>query len=144
MHTTWLLRSTAVVLGVLPCAAADGKAVLWRPPGTITITDFDELQLANTITAGAGVIPVKVRTIDDIVSELGIKRVDLLKLNIEGAEHEVLGQVISVGVRPKVITLTYEGRGALRKAYAWTSRLRQAGYRFLGRRGWWFTYVHGV
>jgi len=58
--------------------------------GTVAITDFDELHLANTIAGGTGVIPVKVRTIDDIVSELGIKRVDLLKLNIEGSEFNAL------------------------------------------------------
>ena len=67
----------------LQCAVAD-------EPGTATITDFDDRQQANTIAGDRGVIPVKLRTIDDIVSELGIERVDLIKLNIEGSELNAL------------------------------------------------------
>ena len=66
----------------LQCAVADEA-------GTVAITDFDD-QEVNTIAGGSGVIPVKVRTIDDVVSELGIKRVDLIKLNIEGSELNAL------------------------------------------------------
>ena len=67
----------------LQCAVAEEA-------GTVTITDFDDRQQANTIAGDSGVIPVKVRTLDNIVSELGIKRVDLLKLNIEGSELKAL------------------------------------------------------
>lgn len=81
------------------------------------------------------------RSVTSLMGEYGHTRVDLLKLNIEGAEHEVMENVIGAGVRPKVITLTYEGRGALKRTYAWTNRLRRLGYRYLGRRGWFFTYV---
>jgi len=66
----------------LQCAVADEA-------GTVAITDFDD-QEVNTIAGGSGVIPVKVRTIDDVVSELGIERVDLIKLNIEGSELNAL------------------------------------------------------
>ena len=68
----------------LQCAVGDQA-------GIATITDFDnDRQQSNTIAGGTGVIPVKLRTIDDIVSELGIKRVDLIKLNIEGTELNAL------------------------------------------------------
>jgi FkbM family methyltransferase len=70
---------------VVPLQCAVGDAA-----GTVTITDFDYRQQSNTIVGGTGVITVKLKTIDNIVSELGIKHVDLIKLNIEGSELNAL------------------------------------------------------
>jgi FkbM family methyltransferase len=81
------------------------------------------------------------RSIPSLMRELGHDRIDLLKMNIEGAEHVVLGAAIDAGIRPRVITLTYEGDDALLKARVWTKRLRSEGYRCLGRVGWFVTYV---
>lgn len=81
------------------------------------------------------------RSIPSMMRELGHDRIDLLKMNIEGAEHVVLGAVIDAGVRPRVIALTYEGDDALLKARVWTKRLRDEGYRCLGRVAWYVTYV---
>lgn len=53
--------------------------------GTAQITDTTRCQ-ANTIVAGDSGIEVPTRRLDDVVSELGIKRVALIKMNIEGAE----------------------------------------------------------
>jgi len=55
--------------------------------------------------------------------ELGHDRVDLLKMNIEGAEHVVLESAFHASVRPVVVTLTWEGHHALAKARAWTRHL---------------------
>ena len=68
---------------LLQCAVGDEA-------GTATITDFDYQQQSNTIVGGTGVIPVNVSTIDGIVSEQGLKRIDLIKLNIEGSELNAL------------------------------------------------------
>jgi FkbM family methyltransferase len=62
----------------LQCAASDLD-------GTIHITDMGRHQ-ANTIVTGQGAIAVQARTLDEIVQQLGIKRIDLIKMNIEGAE----------------------------------------------------------
>jgi FkbM family methyltransferase len=82
------------------------------------------------------------RSVPSLMRELGHERIDLLKLNIEGAEDRVLSGALDAGVRPRVITLTYEGRRAFRKALNWTRRLRYEGYQVLGVRGWFVTYVH--
>lgn len=83
------------------------------------------------------------RSVPSIMRELGHERLDLLKLNIEGAEDRVLEGALEEGVRPRVITLTYEGRRAFRKALSWTRRLRREGYHLLGVRSWFVTYLHG-
>ena len=81
------------------------------------------------------------RSIPSLMRELGHDRVDLLKMNIEGAEHVVLESAFHAGVRPVVVTLTWEGHHALAKARAWTRHLAAEGYAFAGRKDWWFTYV---
>ena len=104
----------------------------------------DPAHVSHSVTellGGEGHFDAPCRSVTSLMAEYGHDRLDLLKLNIEGAEHEVLDEVIRAGVRPQVIALTYEGRGALRKAYAWTARLRGTGYDFVGRLGWFFTYT---
>jgi FkbM family methyltransferase len=90
---------------------------------------------------GAGFFDAPCRSIPSLMRELGHDRIDLLKMNIEGAEHVVLEAAINAGIRPRVITLTYEGDDALLKARVWTRRLRNEGYRCLGRVAWFVTYV---
>jgi FkbM family methyltransferase len=81
------------------------------------------------------------RSIPSLMRELGHDRVDLLKMNIEGAEGTVLDAALAAGIRPGIITLTWEGDGAFRKAIDRTSALRSEGYAFVGRNAWFFTYV---
>ena len=56
--------------------------------GEVTISD-DAHYLRNAITEDGGV-RVPSRRIDSLAAELGIQRIDLLKMNIEGAEREAL------------------------------------------------------
>jgi hypothetical protein len=58
--------------------------------GTMEISDLGS-HLHNTILRRDGNgIEVPARRIDTIAAELGIKRIDLLKMNIEGAERHAL------------------------------------------------------
>ena len=66
----------------LQCAVSDAA-------GTVRITDNIRRQ-SNTIVAGQEGTEVSTRTIDDIIKELGIERVALIKMNIEGAEAAAL------------------------------------------------------
>lgn len=81
------------------------------------------------------------RSVPSLMKELGHERIDLLKMNIEGAEDVVLESVLAAGIRPTVITMTIEGERSLPRALAWTKRLRGDGWRLLGRLAWWFTFV---
>jgi hypothetical protein len=90
---------------------------------------------------GHGYFEAPCRSIPSMMRELGHDRIDVLKMNIEGAEHVVLEAALAARVLPRVITLTFEGDGAMRKARTWASRLRGEGYELLGRVAWFFTFV---
>jgi FkbM family methyltransferase len=92
---------------------------------------------------GQGFFEAPCRSIPSIMRELGHDRVDLLKMNIEGAEDVVLAAMLDAGVRPRVIITTFEGSRALTKTRDWTARLRANGFQLVGREGWCFTYVRG-
>jgi len=90
---------------------------------------------------GGDVFLAQCESIPSAMRRLGHSHLDLLKMNIEGAEHVVLGATLDAGVFPSVVMLTWEGNDAFWKAVSWTKRLRREGYRFVGRVGWYFTYV---
>ncbi|HZT15297.1 MAG TPA: FkbM family methyltransferase [Gaiellaceae bacterium] len=54
--------------------------------GTVRVTDRPNADL-NTIVAADEGAPVPARTLDDVLAALGVDHVDLLKMNIEGAER---------------------------------------------------------
>jgi FkbM family methyltransferase len=57
--------------------------------GTVSFSD-DERYLENRMTDDATGITVPARTLDDLLDEWGLDRVDFLKMNIEGAEAAAL------------------------------------------------------
>ncbi|MEO5841419.1 MAG: FkbM family methyltransferase [Acidimicrobiales bacterium] len=55
-------------------------------PGMLHISDDDPIAKGNTVMGQSGGIDVQGRTLDSVVHELGLTRIDLVKMNIEGAE----------------------------------------------------------
>jgi FkbM family methyltransferase len=47
--------------------------------------------------AGAAAVVAPVRAIDKVLDELGVDRVDLLKINVEGAEYDILEALVRSG-----------------------------------------------
>lgn len=82
-----------------------------------------------------------VRRLGSVMTELGHDHIDLLKLNIEGAEGPVLETLFEDRIWPTTIALTFEGRQPLREAREWTRRLAGVGYRVIGVHGWAVTYL---
>lgn len=81
------------------------------------------------------------RSLPSIMKQLGHKHIHLLKMNVEGVEDIILENALAAGIRPDVIVVTWEGNRAFLKAIRWTLRLKSNGWRFLGRKGWYFTYA---
>ncbi len=54
--------------------------------GEILIDDREN-HLTNSIVGTTRGIPVRMRSLDDLIDELGLERIDFLKMNIEGAEQ---------------------------------------------------------
>lgn len=82
-------------------------------------------------------IEVPVRSLDDLMRESGHKHLDLLKLDIEGAEYRVIDSIIDNGISNTVLCVEFdeihnpmdsESRIRIRKS---ASRLISAGYQLV-------------
>ena len=78
------------------------------------------------------VIEVPAFSLETIVKKLGHDRIDLLKMDIEGAEYEVLEGLLAAPVKPKQLLVEFHHRfveDGLARTYAVIERLRAVGYR---------------
>ncbi len=79
-------------------------------------------------------IPVVTKDLDSIMDTLGHDDVDLLRMDIEGAEFEVLDALLATSVRPRQVLVEFHHRFAgigKDKAADILSRLRAEGYRIM-------------
>lgn len=109
-------------------AAYDGQATFFPPENP----EFISHTMLPRTTAGDPAIQVEVRRVSTLMRELGHERVDVLKMDIEGAEYEVIDDILATG--PAVPQLLIEfhhrfsGVGIERTRQAVTA-LNAAGYR---------------
>jgi FkbM family methyltransferase len=98
---------------VLPLAVGDrdGDAEFFPNPHTWASS------LKSTFATGPG-ITVQVRTLDTLLDEIGLDQVDLVKLDIEGSEHDVLRAFR--GLPTRAGALIGEMHGFLPEVYAAT------------------------
>lgn len=75
-------RSRLANVELVRCAVAGRE-------GTVTLTDGRD-HLGNSMVGASEGVEVRARTLDSLVEELGLGRIDLLKMNIEGAEKPAL------------------------------------------------------
>ncbi len=82
-----------------------------------------------------------VERVADLAARLGHERVDLLKLDIEGAEHEVLRDLAASPLRPRVLLVEFDQPVPLRRVRATCRSLRRLGYRPVDQQRWNTTWV---
>lgn len=70
----------------------------------------------------------EVLSVRDLMDRLGHDHVDLVKLDIEGAEHDTIRQLLADGIRPSVLCVEYDQPEPLAWSRETTRRLRAAGY----------------
>lgn len=68
-----------------------------------------------------------VTTVRGLMERTGEDRVAVLKMDIEGAEHDVIAQMLADGVRPECLCIEFDDH-RVRKVLASTKALRRAGY----------------
>jgi FkbM family methyltransferase len=73
-------------------------------------------------------IEVPGRTLSSLMAELGDQRIDLLKLDIEGAEYQVLPTVDLRALGVKVFAIQLHHTGSVGEARRLVARLREQGY----------------
>jgi len=95
---------------------------------------FDEAQqsIQSRISAD-GKIEVTCKALDDVVRELNIRRIDTLKINTEGHERFVLEG--AKATLAKVARVVLEAHGDTGERSFVDGRLREAGFRLLGKKG---------
>lgn len=81
------------------------------------------------------------RRLSTIMRGFGHTRIDLLKLDIEGAEHAVVGNMLDEGVPVRVLCLEFDQPVGARAMWRTLRRLTSAGYRLVCADGWNCTFI---
>jgi len=88
---------------------------------------------AGAAEFGAGYTTVRkpVRTLASLCAEAGLDRIDFLKIDVEGAEADVIAGMDFARWRPRVVVVEAVAPGSMDEAWgAWEPALEAAGYRF--------------
>jgi FkbM family methyltransferase len=109
-------------------ASFDGTASFHAPK--------DPTHVSHTVleggNVGTGTVEVPVLRLQTIMSQLGHQRIDILKMDIEGAEYDVLPDVLGSGLPIPQILIEFHHRRSgvpLERTQAAVRALEQAGYR---------------
>jgi FkbM family methyltransferase len=79
-------------------------------------------------------VEVPGRTIPSLMSEFGDDRIDLLKLDVEGAEYELLPTLDLAGIGVRIFATQLHHIGSVRDALRLISSLRGQGFRLVAER----------
>lgn len=82
-----------------------------------------------------------VKPVRQLMAELGDDHVDIVKMDIEGAEYNVLDSLLTVGPTPPVLCLEFDQPAPLRRTVAAVRRLQRAGYTLNKIDGWNYTFT---
>lgn len=117
----------------------------WKPRDI----DYDSLSALN-LHSTAEYVKGEVKTIRSLARDLGHERIDLIKMDIEGAEQLVLPNLIAEGIRPTILCVEYDQSYevvsllSLRTLMTSLSLHRQvlnSGYTLINKSGWNATYL---
>lgn len=108
-------------------AGIDGN-VPFNPPEN---SDHVSHTILDRPTTEKSAVVVPVKRLSTIMDELGHERIDILKMDIEGAEYEVVNDIANSSIRPKQILIEFHHRfpnvGANRTVEA-IEKVRSIGY----------------
>jgi FkbM family methyltransferase len=81
------------------------------------------------------------KSVPQLMKELGHDRVDLLKIDVEGAEYEVLKSVLNGEVKPRVLCVEYDMPASPFKMHGCVKALKRLGYRLVSIDEFNYTYL---
>lgn len=70
----------------------------------------------------------QLRTPRSLMDELGHDRIDLLKMDVEGAEYEILDFLMRQELYPRVVCTEFDQPAPISRTLRYVERLRQCGY----------------
>jgi FkbM family methyltransferase len=106
------------------------EAALWSKPENVMLADPDSEKWAFAVRASAGnEAGFRGVTVEGLMQEFAIERIDLLKLDIEGAEKEIFGSGTTCWLdRVEVIAIELHDRYRPGCAQAFYSALHGRNY----------------
>ena len=121
-----------------PCA-------LWSEDGTTTFFMNDhESHVSGSLVGLNGTsnsIEVECRTLPTLMAENGHRHIDLIKMDIEGAEYAVLEQMLDQGVRPRCVMVEFDQPTPFARTHRMIRRLRAEGYDLVKVEVWNYVFV---
>jgi FkbM family methyltransferase len=109
-------------------AAYDGQASFFPPDNPAFISHT----ILPRATAGDRAIQVDVRRLSTLMCDLGHDRLDALKMDIEGAEYDVVDDILTSGVSIKQLLIEFHHRFpdiSIDRTRQAVTRLNASGYR---------------
>ncbi|MFD2082501.1 FkbM family methyltransferase [Actinopolymorpha cephalotaxi] len=85
-----------------------------------------------------------VKTVRSLMTELRDDHIDLLKMDIEGAEYEVIESLLRDGISPSVVCVEFDQPQPLKRTVRAAAQLRAAGYTLAKIDGWNYTFTRLV
>ncbi len=89
-------------------------------------------------------LEAQVRSVDSLMRDLGVDRLDLLKVSAEGSEYEILEHVGDTGVDVRILCVEYAQPTTIERIEESARRLIAAGYTLVAAWGWKFTFVRNA
>jgi FkbM family methyltransferase len=115
------------VLHACGLAAHDGNVTFYPPDNP----DHVSHSLVKQSSTKAGAIVVPVKCLQSIMTELKHEAVDILKMDIEGAEYEVLKNLLDSRILPRQILVEFHHRfipDGIRVTREIVRRMKKSGY----------------
>lgn len=128
-------RFTFVPLGLWDCS----DELLFHPPFDAAAVSHSALNLQRTPASDG--FTAKVDTVRSIMAAQGHHQIDLLKVDIEGAESTVLPHLLRAGPLPSVVCFEYDQPQSSIALLRLLRAFRRHGYRLVQRERWNFTLV---
>ena len=104
----------------------------------------DPLHVSHSVVnlqATSSFISVPVEPVHQLMKELGDHRVDLIKMDIEGAEYAVIEDILVHGPRPTVWCIEFDQPQPIARTLRAARKLRKAGYELVKIESFNFTFV---
>jgi FkbM family methyltransferase len=117
---------------------------LWDGPGELTFYAPADAGVSHSVvnlqrTAASQGFTAEVDSLASIMASQGHERIDLLKLDIEGAESTVLPNLLRDGPFPPAVCFEYDQPQSSRALLGLLRTFRARGYRLVRRERWNFT-----
>lgn len=123
--------------------SSDGVLDLFAPKDPAHVS-YSAVNLQHT----SEMIQVRSSTVGTLLGDFGVARLSLLKLDIEGAEYEVLRSMLGAGILPEQLLVEFDQINQPLTAFFWVDlvrilrALRGAGYRLVHRERANYAFIH--